>query len=228
MHIEKGYLLSYLKYSDKDAILHLFTLSEGYQSYYLRGAYTPKSKKKAYLIPLNELQLTVFPSKSKSTLKQLSTLEAIESRDWSEKIKASSVVFFVSDFLNQILREESQNPSMYYEIEKFISELSHDNFQSHLIFLARILEIQGFYPLVNDFPYLDPESGAFVQRQTHHLFHKDISDLYRQILLNDSPYEVKITSSVRKAFLETLMVYYQYHLANFKVPRSLEIVQELF
>ncbi|MHA6728051.1 DNA repair protein RecO [Chryseobacterium sp. A301] len=228
MHIEKGYLLSYLKYSDKDAILHLFSFSEGYQSYYLRGAYAPKSKKKAYLTPLNELQLTVFPSKSNSALKQLSNIEGLKSSDWSENIKASSVVFFVSDFLNQILREESQNLSLYREIEKFNSELSHGNFQSHLIFLARILEIQGFYPLVNDFPYLDPESGAFVQRQTHHLFHKELSDLYRQIFLSESPYEVKIPTSTRKEFLETLMVYYQYHHANFKVPRSLEIVKELF
>lgn len=228
MHTDKGYLLSYLKYSDKDAILHVFTFSEGYQSYYLRGAYAPNSKKKAYLSPLNELQLTVRPSKRNATLKQLSTLEGLDSIDWSENIKASCVVFFVADFLNQILREESQNPSLYHEITKCSSELSQGNFQSHLIFLAQILEIQGFYPLVNEHPYLDPEAGAFVQRQTHHLFHKDLSDLYRQILLSESPYEVKIPTSKRKEFLETLMIYYQYHHANFKVPRSLEIVKQLF
>ncbi|MGS0748846.1 recombination protein O N-terminal domain-containing protein [Halpernia sp. GG3] len=36
---KKGFLLSYLKYGDNDAILHCFTNDEGFESFYIRGIY---------------------------------------------------------------------------------------------------------------------------------------------------------------------------------------------
>ncbi len=228
MQTEKGFILSYLKYSDRDAILHVFGQEHGYQSFYLSGVFTPRSKWKAYLMPLKEVQLNLLQSKSSSALKRLASIEALDSTDWSENIKASSVVFFVADFLSQVLREESKNLSLYGEISSFSHELQKGNFQSHLIFISRLLEIQGLYPLVSNQPYLNPESGEFTLRQSHHLFNSEISELYRQILANPQPYEVRIPPIRRAAFLESLIVYYQYHLANFKAPRSLAVVKQLF
>ena len=53
-----GFLLSYIKYGDYDAILHCYTLEGGFQSFFMRGIYSAKNKKKAFLSPLNELEIT--------------------------------------------------------------------------------------------------------------------------------------------------------------------------
>ena len=47
--LDRGILLSYIKYGDNDAILHCFTENAGFQSFFMRGIYSPKNKKKAYL-----------------------------------------------------------------------------------------------------------------------------------------------------------------------------------
>ena len=47
-----AFLLSYFKYGENDAVLHCFTLENGFQSFFLKGVYSAKNKKKAYLAPL--------------------------------------------------------------------------------------------------------------------------------------------------------------------------------
>jgi DNA repair protein RecO (recombination protein O) len=62
MNSQNGFLLSYLKYGENDAILHCFTEEEGFQSYFLKGIYR-KKKKKALLLPLNKLNFLINPVK---------------------------------------------------------------------------------------------------------------------------------------------------------------------
>jgi DNA repair protein RecO (recombination protein O) len=60
MHNQICFLLSYLKYGDNDAFLHCFSAEEGYQSFFVKGIYSAKNKKKPYLFPLNLLRVSVF------------------------------------------------------------------------------------------------------------------------------------------------------------------------
>ncbi len=57
-------------------------------------------------------------------------------------IKTNTVIFFISDFLNQILKYENKNLSIYSGIDRFISELTNKNYQAHLLFLVAVLKIQ--------------------------------------------------------------------------------------
>jgi len=151
-----------------------------------------------------------------------------EIRDIYTDIKANTVIVFIADFLNQILRNEHRNPSISHAIDEFIDELNRRNYRSHLIFLIKFLKIQGFAPLLSEGNYLDPETGTFSPSGTHHLFDSENSLLWKTILSAQNPYEIKIPSALRKNFLDSLLVYYHYHISDFKTPNSLEIIQQIF
>lgn len=227
MNSQTGFLLSFIKYGENDAILHCFTEEEGFQTYFLRGIYTKKNKKKAFLLPLNKLNFSVRGGKT-SSLQVISSFEMLNLHDVYTDIKANTVVFFISDFLNQILKNENKNIAVFHVIDEFIDQLSTKNYQSHLIFLIKILKIQGVAPLLGEGVFLDPETGTFSPFSMHLLFDEENSLLWKMIMSSSNPYEIKIPSAKRKSFLDSILVYYHYHISDFKTPNSLEIIQQIF
>ena len=227
MNSQNGFLLSYIKYGENDAVLHCFTEEDGFQSYFLKGIYAKRNKKKALLLPLSKLNFSLNPLKGNG-IQTISKFEMVKSNDIYSDIKCNSVVFFVSDFLNQNLRHENKNQSIFFCLEEFIDELESQNYQSHFIFLIKILKINGVAPLLNDGKYLDPETGVFTQNMAHQLFGEKISTLWKSILYSENPYQIKIYSAIRKDFLDSLLVYYHYHITDFKIPTSLEVIQQIF
>ncbi|MCJ7934843.1 MAG: hypothetical protein MUW56_14780 [Chryseobacterium sp.] len=83
-------------------------------------------------------------------------------------------------------------------------------------------------PLISEGLFLDPETGTFSAVSTHQLFNEEISAVWRASLMTENFYATKIHSSLRKDFLDSLLVYYHYHITDFKVPASLEIIQQIF
>lgn len=227
MNSQSGFLLSYLKYGENDAILHAFTENDGFQSYFLKGIYNKKNKKKALLLPLNKLNFVINIAKGNG-IPTISKFELNKFYDFYEDINANTVVFFISDFLNQILRIENKNTILFIAIDRFLQELNLKNYQSHLVFLVKILKIQGVAPLVNEEKYLNPETGVFTFEMAHHNFDEYNSQVWKNILSSENPYEIKIPSKLRRNFLDSILIYYHYHFADFKTPGSLEIIQQIF
>lgn len=227
MILQSGFLLSYIKYGENDAVLHCFTEEDGFQTYFLKGIYSKKNKKKAFLLPLNKLNFSISAGKS-SGIQTISRFEIVEINDVYTDIKANTVIFFIADFLNQILRNENKNQIIFHTIDEFILELSRQNYRSHLILLIKILKIQGVAPLLGEGNYLDPETGTFSDVGTHHFFDSENSLLWKLILSAEDPYEIKIPQVLRKKFLDSLLIYYHYHITDFKTPNSLEIIQQIF
>lgn len=227
MNSQNGFLLSFIKYGENDAVLHCFTEEDGFQAYFLKGLYSRKNKKKALLLPLSKLNFSVNPVRGNG-IQTVSKFELVKNNDIYTDIKTNTVVFFVSDFLNQVLKQENKNLNIFRGIEEFIDELSRHNYQSHFIFLIKLLKIQGVAPLINNGKYLDPETGTFSHGLTHQLFNEDISNIWKNIISSENPYQVKIHQPFRKDFLDSLLVYYHYHITDFKIPASLEVIQQIF
>ncbi|CAA7194908.1 DNA repair protein RecO [Chryseobacterium potabilaquae] len=227
MNSQTGFLLSSIKYGENDAILHCFTEEEGFQSYFLKGIYSKRNKKKALLLPLNQLNFSLNPGKGNG-ISSILTFELVKSNDLYSDIRTNTVVFFISDFLNQNLKHENKNPNIFFCLNEFIDELALKNYQSHLIFLIKILTIQGVSPLLNNGEYLDPETGTFSLNLSHQLFNREISSIWKDIIASHTPYEIKIPQSLRKDFLDSILVYCHYHMTDFRIPISLEVIQQIF
>lgn len=227
MNLQAGFLLSYVKYGENDAIIHAFTENDGFQSYFLKGIYSKKNKKKAFLLPLNKLNFVINIAKGNS-IPTISRFELVEFYDFYTDINANTVVFFISDFLNQILRIENKNTAIFDGINEFLTELDLKNYQSHLIFLIKILKIHGVAPLESNGKYLDPETGIFTFEVTHHFFDEYNSMIWKNILSSENPYDIKIPSKLRRTLLDSILIYYHYHFADFRTPASLEVIQQIF
>ncbi|SFI08671.1 DNA repair protein RecO [Halpernia frigidisoli] len=225
---KKGFLLSYLKYGDNDAILHCFTADEGFESFYIRGIYSSKNKKKFLLTPLSEIFLDVNLKRKSTALPLLNQIESVDTDYFEFDIKKSSVLFFISDLLNQVLKSENSQSKIYNEIELFIFHLKQDKKQIHLLFLFKIIQFLGFAPLINDGKYLDIETGVFTENLSHQVFDEEISSIWKNILENEDIYNFKIPQNKSRELLNSLLIYYQFHLENFRIPVSLEIVKEIF
>lgn len=224
---QTGFLLSSLKYGDYDGILHCFTKEKGYQSFFVRGLYSPKSKKKACIQPLNEICLTIGKH-SGHKMPNVSTIELVENTDVYTDVRCANISFFVADFLNIILYDENRQEDVYDEILFFLNELEQKNYRSHLVFLLKILQIQGLSPLISSGCFLDVETGEFGFKQTHPLFTEEISILWKSFLQSDAPYKIGLSNVSSKNLLDGILVYYEYHYPNFRTPVSLEILREIF
>ncbi|MDR6528182.1 DNA repair protein RecO [Chryseobacterium rhizosphaerae] len=227
MNSQNGFLLSFIKYGENDAVLHCFTEEEGFQTYFLKGVYSKRNKKKALLQPLSKLSFSINPIRGNG-IASVSKFELVKNNDIYNDIKVNTIIFFISDFLSQILKFENKNLNIFFSIDEFIDQLINKNYQSHLLFLLAVLKIQGVAPLIGEGRFLDPETGTFSASSTHHIFSEEISLLWRTALTAENFYTTKIHSSVRKDFLDSLLVYYHYHITDFKTPASLEIIQQIF
>lgn len=223
---QEVFLLSYTKYGDHDAVLHCFCRENGFESFFAKGIYAPKNKKKAFLFPLNELLL--YTSDKKKNIQNVLKIEQKNVDFFSSDIRKNSILFFISDLLNQVLRNENQNVGIYSEISIFLSQLQIDNFQSHLIFIFRLLKQQGLQPLFSDKTYLNPETGNFEDIEIHHFFDKTISDIWKNLITSQDPYSIKLSRTEKQNFLDSILVYFHYHFTDFREPRSLEIIKEIF
>ncbi len=223
---QEVFLLSYTKYGDHDAVLHCFCRENGFESFFAKGIYAPRNKKKAFLFPLNELLL--YTSDKKKNIQNVLKIEQKNTESFSSDVRKSSILFFISDLLNQVLRNENQNVGIYSEISVFLSQLQIDNFQSHLIFIFRLLKQQGLQPLFSDKTYLNPETGNFEDLEVHHFFNKTISDIWKDLITTQDPYSIKLSRMEKQNFLDSVLIYFHYHFTDFREPRSLEIIKEIF
>ncbi|MBF8457009.1 recombination protein O N-terminal domain-containing protein [Kaistella sp. G5-32] len=221
------FLLSYNKYGDNDAFLHCFSAEEGYQSFFAKGIYSSRNKKKPYLFPLNLLNISVINRGNSKPVSTVSKLElAGEFYDFND-VKINSILFFVAEFLHQILRNEDQNKFSFAAIHEFREKIKVTNYDSHIELLFRFLEISGIAPLSNEKKYLDPESGTFNDEISNAVFNEEMSDIWKNFLMTDFA-GIHLKRSQRNAVVDSLMIYYHYHFTGFYTPNSLAIVRQIF
>lgn len=226
MQLKTGFLLSYLKYGDNDAIIHCFTQENGYESFFVKGIYMPKNKKKAYFNPLNEIQLQINHAKN-GAMPMVSKISLLQHL-YQPNIKESCILFFIADFLNQMLRNEEQSDMIYTAIKNFIFQIEKKNYHAHFIFLFLFIQLQGFSPLTSKAPFLDPLSGCFSHQKTHDLFDEEISHIWKTIHSVQNPYNTKINNYLRRNIIDSILMYLELHFPHFKKPISLEVLQQIF
>ncbi|GGP04348.1 hypothetical protein GCM10010992_16200 [Cloacibacterium rupense] len=222
-----GFLLSYFKYGENDAVLHCFTLENGFQSFFLKGVYSAKNKKKAYLAPLNELLITVVDKKKISDLHLVSKIECLDDILPEYNVKVSSLAFFVSDFLHQVLRNEQANTLLYQEIKEMKLLISDGDTSAHYTFLIRLLKIFGISPLLQDGNFLNIEKAEFQKFSEENGPNDEVSLIWRMVLEEKfTPQKIKKES--RKILLDSIIFYYKIHFPDFHTPKSLAILTQVF
>ena len=228
MNKHTGFLLSYFKYGDNDAVLHCFTKEAGFQSFFLRGVYSAKNKKKAYLMPLNELSLTITSQQSNAKLQSISKIDAVGNDDLYLDVKQNTIIFFIADFLNQTLKSEQENLELFSEIKHLKDNLQTGNLYAHYAFLIKILNVFGLAPLVSESNFLNVEKGIFEERISSQNLDQEISKIWKEILIGNVGYELKLEKTHRKKLMDSILMFYKNHFPDFYTPKSLQVIHQLF
>ena len=228
MQTQNCFLLSYLKYGDHDAILHCFSLENGFQSFFAKGIYSARNKMKPYLFPLNLLSITVTKVVAENKIARISKIELTPDHYDFNDVAMNSILFFTADFLHQVLREEGKNQFLFNEIETAIKEISTQNYDAYLVFIFKYLSISGVAPLYGDERFLNPESGLFENEISNPFFNESISELWKRFLSTAERYEIRLKRDDRSSFLDSLMIYCRIHITGFYTPNSLAVVRQIF
>ncbi len=233
----KGFVLSSLKYGETSLILKVYTLDFGLKSFMVKGAFS-KKKSSALYFPLNELELNYTQKnndKQELILLKQTSLSSVYQDLHFNPVK-STLVMFLAEVLQLVLKEEDHNLLMYQYISENLMRLDQrEDFYAdfHLWFLIQLTKFIGFYPneeeIFND--YFDLENGIFTNESINtNQLNKEETKLWKTLLQLDfrTDFQHHFNQKQRKDLLNNLIKYYQIHLPNVKKPKSLDILHDIF
>ena len=143
-------VLSAIKYKDTSLIVRCYTQEYGIQSYILHHILNGKKKKinSAYfqLLSQIEIQATRKNNTSLQTVNEVKLHYAYQSLQTN--IYKSTVVLFLSEILQNVLKEEEKNNNLYTYIENTLLwyDLNEFNPNFHILFLLKLTQYLGIYP----------------------------------------------------------------------------------
>jgi DNA repair protein RecO (recombination protein O) len=230
-------VLSKLKYRDHDIIVKTYTEEYGVISFLVRGVLKSKknTSKIAYFQALSQLQI-VFNYTKKRTLYTLKDVKInnVYGSLHSHVLK-SAVAMFLSEVLNLVLQEEDKDEELYRYLETallwFDTDTDYSNF--HLLFLLNLCKYLGFYPDDTQihFNYFNLQYGSF-EMKGHGRYSVSGENLtLLKCLLGmtfDQLHTIKINAKKRQSFLNMILLYFELHLGSFRMPKSLEVFNQVF
>jgi len=230
-------IISKIKYGDTDVILTCYTENHGIKSYLIKGVLKQRKGKfkPAYMQPLSQVHLNAVHRENRSLQKLQELKPIIYYSSLHTDISKSTVVMFLSEILQQLLKEEEKNESLYMFLSTSLQWLDQQKKSAnfHLLFLIRLTKYLGFYPDVTDVSgeFFNLESGKF-EISKHNLYSISGNNLtlLKQLIgiKFDALNEIKVNSGQRQDFLNMILLYFELHLGGFKKPRSLQILNQVF
>jgi DNA repair protein RecO (recombination protein O) len=230
--------IGFVKYGDSSLISTCYTLEYGTQSYMLKGILSKGRKKvsKSLFEPLNllELQASKNPENRLGYVKEVKLHSPYSTIPYD--ISKKALVFFLSEVLLQIFREEQgPNPKLFLFIKKKLIWLDTQDHLGifHIKMMLELSKFIGFYPNISNSkaPYFDLGSGCMSYVKPNDHFIEEPIKSYWIIILGtafDELRDIKPSKKQKAELLDKVVLYFVLHLQQFKPPKSTEILNEIF
>lgn len=189
--------------TDKTSVLHLFTRESGRVSYYLYGATSKRNMRNALLMPLALLDIEAVHQENREIQQLKEWRLAYVANTTADDIRRQSVAMFIAEILYRTLVHPLPDSALFDLLTETILALNtRDDPQNvHLEFLYAFIDSLGF--------------GIDMNRQENQVF----APLFSQQV---------ISQQQRRTMLRQFMTYYETHLPDFRLPKSLEVMIEVF
>ena len=230
-------VLSSIRYGETSLIVKAYTRELGIQTYLVRGVLKPKKSglRSAYFQPLSCLDAVVT---HKPNLDRLETIkEAKPSHAFSQirsDVIKSSTALFLAELFSAALIEQQQDYDLFDYIIGCLELLEEEkSFPNYLIVtLLGLSKHLGIYPdsSLSRGTLFDPTTGQFQRETSKYSLSAAVSIKLNEILgMNfDKAMTTTIDKKTRGELLEGLVGYYDFQLAGFRKPKSLEVIRGLF
>lgn len=233
----KAIVISSLKYAEADLIVKCFTESHGLKSYLLRNILkSKKGKLRASMFQaLTQLEI-VANHREKNSLESIREAKTLfPYQTLQTDVYKASMVFFLAEVLRNSIQEEEENRPLYLFLEESFRWLDGANeiANFHLLFLVKLTRFLGFHPhnSKENHTYFNLLEGVFQKDETNKYCLGETQSALLQSLLEMNFTEssnLKLNQTKRVKFLEILLLYYELHLENFRKPKSLEVLNQIF
>jgi len=238
MSNSRALVIKSIKQGETSLIVSCYLEEIGYRSFLVKGLYGSKKSRfsKAHFFPLNVINIHYSYNESK----KLGFIKEVKSEvlfnTIHTDIQKSSVIVFLSEILNSVLREELEvNKDLFDFLLK--SLIWYDNVREcnnyHIKFLIELSKYIGFHPNIsneNDLYFcLESGSTSNIKPLGGNIFGEDLK-VFKSLLgmkfedLN----KMNINRESRKRILNKIIDYYSLHLQMFKTPKSINVFAEVF
>jgi DNA repair protein RecO (recombination protein O) len=229
----KGIVLNHIKYRESSIIARVYTEQLGVQSYIINGVRKKGSGSRIALFqPFTLLDMVVYTSQ-KGGLTRISEYKSAHPfHSIPFDIRKSSVVLFLSEMVSRTIREEEENPALFYFLFNAIvlfdeQEKDFENF--HLVFLLQLSHHLGFGPssgaeIVEQVAFSSSAQNAtsapsVLVLQVHEA-------LFDKLLHEPDNAEIP-NGRVRRELLAIIIRYYQLHVDKLGEVKSLAVLSEV-
>jgi len=216
----------FLVFSKKNGCVSLFSLSSKKQNAVLLSQIGPLScLRLASLLPLKKGGF------------RLDDFDVFFSPFAEIEKKRLPLLFLIAEIVYSTIKVGYKNPLLYSFLQKSILFLTKDPFSSNflLVFLFSFAKRLGFACKPNQVLeekgyFFSIENAQFVSAPTPFFFSKKQVALF--VLLLGTTFDtlsfVLINKNDRHFFLDVLLDYYSFHLEDFRRPKSIAVLKELY
>lgn len=233
----EGIVLSSLRYNDSDLIVKCYTKSHGILSFIVKGVLkSRKGKFKTSYFQVFSLLTIHCLVKNKTQLNYFKDVQpAVHLSSIQSNVYKGTLAMFISEVVKSVIYEEEQNEELYRFLKNSILWLDRsDNFSNfHLSFLTKLTSYIGFYPSpkkeASDV-FFSLRDGHFLPYEDKFCLNEEYSSILKQLIsMEASDYQtLHIDKVQRRKMLEILLHYYELHVENFKIPKSLDVLKSVF
>jgi len=233
---DKAIILGLIKYNDNDVIVKCFTKETGFTSYFIKALRnSKKGKLKKAFFQVNNILNIVTTNKAKGQLEYIREAQpAYHHKSLFQDFDKINMSTFMREILLQSLKNERADIQLYHFIEQEFIKLDQTDFKpdTHVYFLLKLSQFLGFSPQIDtQGNYFDMENGIFSQKiPLGNFLNQKESNLLKSLLgtIFDTNKNIKLNNNDRRTSIDFLLKYYQLHLENFALPKSLPILNEIY
>ncbi|MCP4443656.1 MAG: DNA repair protein RecO [Aureispira sp.] len=235
----QGIVVRSVKYSETSVICDVYTKELGMRTYIASGVRKQKSRISPNLVrPMALIEAVVYHQDNKdiNRLKEVKPLYIYQQVPF--EVKRGAIGLFITEVVQKTIKESDSNEVLFdfllstYQFLDVLEDKNLSNF--HLVFMVKLSAYLGFLPAVpkESFKYfLDYREGTFLLELPAHIYH--FNEYQTNFLIQISQLDfsnlqdISLSNSDRRAFLENLLRFYEYHIENFANLHSHIILHEV-
>jgi DNA repair protein RecO (recombination protein O) len=229
-----GIVLRKLDYSETSVIIKVLTREEGVKDFIFQGA-KRKNKKGNLISPLAIISIEYYQRNDSD----LAKITSVEAKYLYKSIPfdpyKSSIIFFMNEVLNNTIKEKAAATDLYDFLLNILQilDLSDKTSNYPIKFLYRLTKYLGFYPNeIVDSNYLDLKEGTYCKYSPNHgiFLNKQLSEqllIFSKLDFNGQN-DPKISLTLRRDLIYSLLKYYGIIIDNFKPIQSLQVLESTF
>ncbi|MDG2343847.1 MAG: DNA repair protein RecO [Flavobacteriales bacterium] len=223
--VDQGILIHRINYSENSLIITLFTSSNGVQKFISKGV----KKKPGNLFPMGIYEIDYY-KKPTAELGSITNIVQIKHHFGISNSPIKQIIsFFIADLLKQTQKSESKDDNTFNFITNAIQKLDNTNNVSCFlcVFILEYIDTLGITPYIEEenSNCFDLEKGVFTSNKTdsdNKIMNKSVEsiiDYYKNNKLNPK--------SNFKEVLNICLRYLSYHIPNFNMEKSIDIIREI-